>query len=840
MKVEGVHVIRSAEEKLHGHKADSELKRIWPGSDLLEGFIMRPKAFNTLLGTRSLSIKATLLASTAIIGISLNFGAIAQIPPVTEPYADGCPADSVGQTLNCTADDVSVALVTAEDANTRCLTGHTAVLNLDTVFEINASSERDDVAAWIPTYAELGKNMLLTSASGGPEFCISRAFNFPINADPDGTGPLVVDNLDGDACGDVNGTKDSFTRAFTDAEVACEGSVGGAEVDALVSWHLSGNDPVCMEHKDYGGFKKSKCSYTTSFVDLVVVGRLEVCKAAAEGTDEEFTFYVETGLLWVAGTGADLDPVVADSPFYLNPIDGPGGVVCESFDVLTTQGEVTNEVMIFEGVQEGSDFNVSDISCVNNTPGGDPAMFEILPDGFSIMLTEGNLGTVEGTDAGLGDVTGTITNTEGGSLTIIKEAIPNSTQAFSFSGEWNFSLDDDGNGGLPKSATFDNLDGTYDVIEAPVAGWTLTDVACENEEGDHPFLRDGIGIRVDVANGQNVSCTFTNVQDGMAIVRKEVLPALDTTEFEFTGNVSGFISGGLELSLVIPVPPVEGYTSTELVPVGWDLVSIECDDNNSSGAGDTATFNVEPGEVVTCVFTNVKQGSIVVEKEAIGGDDEFFFNNSWSDTFSIITSGGTGSLASNNLSASDEVIETTYSVVEITDEFDLSRWNYDGVVCTGADESVEDNTAIDLEPGETVTCVFTNTKWSSMTLIKEAYGPDDEFCFMIYSPVDDPFVECIRTEQGSVETGEDNLPLGTWGIEELLDEDGIWILASAECDNGDDPSAIQLDAGENITCTFINVLPNPIPVNNTLALMLMVLMMLAAGWYFRPAGMRKS
>jgi hypothetical protein len=701
-------------------------------------------------------------------------------------------------------------------------------------------SERDDIAAWVPSAADLGKNMLLTSASGGPSSCVSTAFETPIFADPDGNGPLLVEDLDGDACGDVNGVNDTFTREFTNADVVCEGAVGGAEVDALVSWHLSGNDPVCSDHKDYGNFKKSKCSYTTSFVDLIVVGNLEVCKAAVEGTDGDFSFAIEAGTVWVSGTGADLEPLVAESVFILNPADGTGGVVCTSFDVMTTQ-ETSNEVMIFEtGVPAETDFRVTDISCVNNTEGGGPVDFNRLEDGFSIKLTEGDLGQ-NGVNAGQSDVTCTFTNAEGGSLTIVKDAVPNSHQVFSFSGDMgDFDLDDDGNGGLPKSATFDNLeDDVYTVIEAPVAGWTLTAAACEDDVGAvESSLVEG-ALSVGVANGQNVTCTFTNVQQGIAVVRKEVLPADDTTGFEFSGNIAGTISGGNELSLVIPVPPAEGLTSTELVPAGWDLVSIECDDENSSGSGDTATFNVEPGEIVTCVFTNVKQGNIRIDKTAIGDDGEFFFSRNFGDDFSIVTSGGSGSQLFAGLSASDEVIETSYSVSEITDS--LGRWDYDGVVCTGADGVAEDNLAIDLEPGETVNCVFTNTKWSSITVVKRAYGLlDDEVCFEITGPEAQTNTACQFTQRGYGDMNMDNVMPGDWSIVELLDDDALWVLASATCDNGDSPGALSVAPGDDVTCTFINVPPGPVPVNNIWALILMVLMVLAGAWYFLPGAIRKS
>jgi len=48
-----------------------------------------------------------------------------------------------------------------------------------------------------------------------------------------------------------------------------------------------------------------------------------------------------------------------------------------------------------------------------------------------------------------------------------------------------------------------------------------------------------------------------------------------------------------------------------------------------------------------------------------------------------------------------------------------------------------------------------------------------------------------------------------------------------------------------VTCTFVferdavDYVPLPVPVNDKLALLLLTLMLLATGWYFRPAGTRK-
>ncbi|MCI0439814.1 MAG: hypothetical protein L0177_11890, partial [Chloroflexi bacterium] len=61
------------------------------------------------------------------------------------------------------------------------------------------------------------------------------------------------------------------------------------------------------------------------------------------------------------------------------------------------------------------------------------------------------------------------------------------------------------------------------------------------------------------------------------------------------------------------------YTSTEADPTsaGFRLDSIVCDDSNSTGdvGTRTATFNLDPGETVTCTFTN-STGAIQISKTA--------------------------------------------------------------------------------------------------------------------------------------------------------------------------------------------------------------------------------
>jgi hypothetical protein len=151
------------------------------------------------------------------------------------------------------------------------------------------------------------------------------------------------------------------------------------------------------------------------------------------------------------------------------------------------------------------------------------------------------------------------------------------------------------------------------------------------------------------------------------------------------------------------------YTVTEADPSpGFLLTAINC---TTGGSGDvpsrTATITLAPGATVTCTFVNTKQlGTIVINKAAVGGDDTFNYTASGTGlpaTFQITTSGGSGSQTFANLAGG------SYTVTEQTPP---TGWSFTSLVCTDPDggTTVVGQTAnIDLDPGETVTCTYTNT-----------------------------------------------------------------------------------------------------------------------------------
>jgi subtilisin family serine protease len=103
---------------------------------------------------------------------------------------------------------------------------------------------------------------------------------------------------------------------------------------------------------------------------------------------------------------------------------------------------------------------------------------------------------------------------------------------------------------------------------------------------------------------------------GSIIVEKQTLPDGDSQTFTFSGDAAGTIGDDQQ---IIVATGSGAFTSTETVPGGWSLLSIQCDDGDSTGNVGTATasFNVATDETVTCVFTNCDDSISTVDLSGV-------------------------------------------------------------------------------------------------------------------------------------------------------------------------------------------------------------------------------
>ncbi len=374
-------------------------------------------------------------------------------------------------------------------------------------------------------------------------------------------------------------------------------------------------------------------------------------------------------------------------------------------------------------------------------------------------------------------VTCTFTNTQRGQIIVTKLTQPAGDPAqFDFSGDLAGSISD---GGM---LSVEVVPGQYTVTESALAGWDLNSIVCD--DGDSGS--DGSTAIFNVAAGESVTCVFTNTRRGQITVEKQTIPDGDPALFDFSGDLAGSISDGGSISAEV-VPGQ--HTVTESAMAGWDLSSIVCDDGDSGSDGATAIFNVAAGESVTCVFTNTRRGQITVEKQTIPDGDPAQFSFS-GDLAGSISDGGT-------LSA--EVVPGQHSATESA----LAGWDLSSISCDDGDSGSDGATAIfNVAPGESVTCVFTNTKRSGLTIIKQTNGVDGEFCFTANGP-DANLNFCIQTSNGLGEHTETNLTPGNYTISEQSTSG--WKLVSSSCADGSPVSNASLEPDENLTCTFVNM-----------------------------------
>ena len=150
-----------------------------------------------------------------------------------------------------------------------------------------------------------------------------------------------------------------------------------------------------------------------------------------------------------------------------------------------------------------------------------------------------------------GSVTCTYTNTQRGSITIIKNTVPDGAQDFAYTttgtGLSGFTLDDDGvntgtGGDILNTKEFTNLvPGSYSVTETlPVTNYDLTNLVCvDSGTGTNTVETLASGeAAITLGAGGSVTCTYTNTQRGSITIIKDTVPD-GAQDFAYTTTGAG-------------------------------------------------------------------------------------------------------------------------------------------------------------------------------------------------------------------------------------------------------------------------------------------------------------
>jgi uncharacterized repeat protein (TIGR01451 family) len=380
---------------------------------------------------------------------------------------------------------------------------------------------------------------------------------------------------------------------------------------------------------------------------------------------------------------------------------------------------------------------------------------------------------------------------------------------------------------------------TYAITETDAPGWTEGSVVCETDASGVDDADDLVaGFQFVAVPGLALDCTVENTADpGSIEITKSTIggdgtfdfllqpldaegdPVGDTiTESATTTAGSGVaqfddLEAGARFSLA------EDDPGAEWIP--GDLVcTVTAAGSPAAVELDADDFTIAPGDSIACAITNTATATIIVVKNVVGTNGTFDFTGSWltPDEFEITTVGGT------NTQTYDDVIPGSYVLTEVLGA------GYDGIDLYCSDE---DNTSVDaltatlgLDPGETITCTYTNSEWGTLVVDKVTLPDGSEQVFDFeWAPVGEAADDfTLADESDAFSTG--TIPPGTYEVTETSDLDD-WVLTGLVCsDTADDDTAPVVDGatatvhvalGETVTCTFTNAQRGPLEFDKDVA-----------------------
>ncbi len=305
------------------------------------------------------------------------------------------------------------------------------------------------------------------------------------------------------------------------------------------------------------------------------------------------------------------------------------------------QTVVTGSYTASETASAGTNTNMSDYSSKYLCSNGLSGIGTVTPS-FNVAFNEG--------------VTCTFTNTKLASLTIVKDASPESNQVFNFNfgtgkssllyllvnhlsqyivKNTSFSLEDttSGSGAYPQSETFNRLyPGTYYVKESPTNDWFLSNITCSQGVS---FLRFGSEILVNISSGAKVVCSYFNEKFATVTVTKFDDYNLNG-KYDPSGNPAEPVMSGWSMILTnlfskhsaqqitgVGAPTGETtfnnvipgrYQLSEVQQSGWNLSNIYCTNTPLNEEGVGYNFYFGPGAVVNCYVGNYQEASITITK----------------------------------------------------------------------------------------------------------------------------------------------------------------------------------------------------------------------------------
>ena len=431
------------------------------------------------------------------------------------------------------------------------------------------------------------------------------------------------------------------------------------------------------------------------------------------------------------------------------------------------------------------------------------------------------------------------------SLTVVVDSDPNDPQDFSYEACAGtapcstFVLDDDSTATAPKTTVLlPGADGvTYTITQGAVDGWGLIRLTCTS--GESEIDRDATRIEVTLAPGDQVTCLFTNRQTTLTLVQ-DTSPqggqdfvydvcasgGPDATCSIVTLDDDGTV-GALPASTVFTAPGTRTFDITQRVVAGHGLTDLTCTSGEVRLSDRRAVVTLRPGDRVTCTFVDRPTTLTIVQDTAPNAPQTFGFTG---------CAGPSGANGCGSFALDDDGIgsrsavfaglaSTTYRVTQDA----VAGYGLTSLSCLGGEHEIELRRAtVVLDPGEQVTCTFTN-QVTTLTIVQDTspQGPQDFIFEGCSGPggangcgsfaLDDDDDATLSSSRVAAA-----IPDGTYTITQQPVPG--FDLTGASCTSGTVEltrrrAEVIVEPGEQVTCTFVNGAPvPPAPATLTIAL----------------------
>jgi hypothetical protein len=350
--------------------------------------------------------------------------------------------------------------------------------------------------------------------------------------------------------------------------------------------------------------------------------------------------------------------------------------------------------------------------------------------------------------------------------------------------------------------------GSYTVTEtAAPAGYQIDDDPTRAVTVSEADLNNVIGAQGTDDEGNTDESDFHNVGVGTITITKDAVPN-DPQDFSFSGTC--FAPFSLDDDGTLANPLSNSFTAQHSAPssctvvedgppAGWVLISLVCVDPDNGTVTSvptrTATIDLDPGETVSCTFTDRNTAQLVVNKD-------FQPNNPADVNVSVTCTSGTVANDDTTASESDPA------------NFTITGFN-SGTTCTATEVPpggyIADQTNcqnVPITTGGNASCTIINQLAGQITIIKDAVPNDpQDFDFAcsglgVFSLDDDSDPTLSNTKNFP------NVVPGPYNCTEAIEPGWSITITCNDPDGGTttsyDTATIDVDAGEHVTCTFKN------------------------------------